>query len=84
MMPQFMQIRARIAFLQLKIRRLIVEGGREDKGRKSNCNNEGNTMINSRKEVDFPLKQEGLSSSVHEKAKASSSFQWLKLKDNGF
>ena len=75
------QIRARTAYLQFKIRRLIVEGGREDRGRKSNCNNEGNTMINSRKEADFPLKQEGLSSSDHEKAKASSSSQWLKLKD---
>ncbi|KAG4911723.1 hypothetical protein AAZX31_19G028400 [Glycine max] len=41
-------------------------------------------MINSTKETDFPLKQEGLSSSDHEKAKApssSSSSQWLKLKD---
>ncbi|KAL2335435.1 hypothetical protein Fmac_016648 [Flemingia macrophylla] len=41
-------------------------------------------MINSTKEADFPLKQEGLSSSDHhEKAKAasSSSSQWLKLKD---
>jgi len=45
--------------------------------------NEGNTMINSTKEADFPLKQEGVSSSDHEKAKASSSSssQWLKLKD---
>ncbi|KAG4976035.1 hypothetical protein JHK86_035509 [Glycine max] len=42
-------------------------------------------MINSTKEADFPLKQEGLSSGDHEKAKApstsSSSSQWLKLKD---
>ncbi|XP_052723634.1 transcription factor TCP5 isoform X2 [Vigna angularis] len=40
-------------------------------------------MINSIKEADFPLKQEGVSSSDHEKAKASSSSssQWLKLKD---
>ncbi|KAK7381243.1 hypothetical protein VNO78_33780 [Psophocarpus tetragonolobus] len=41
-------------------------------------------MINSTKEADFPLKQEGLSSSDHEKAKGSSSTsssQWLKLKD---
>ena len=39
-------------------------------------------MINSPKESDFPLKQEGLSSD-HEKAKASSSSssQWLRLKD---
>lgn len=45
--------------------------------------NERNTMINSTKEADFPLKQEGVSSSDHEKAKASSSSssQWLKLKD---
>jgi len=62
---------------------LIVEGGREDRRRKTNYKNERNTMINSTKEADFPLKQEGLSSSDHEKAKASSSSssQWLKLKD---
>ncbi|CAJ1947128.1 unnamed protein product [Sphenostylis stenocarpa] len=57
--------------------------GREDRGRKTNYNYERKTMINSTKEADFPLKQEGLSSSDHEKAKASSSSssQWLKLKD---
>ena len=64
------------------IKSFIVEGGREFPWRKTNNNNERNTtMINSTKETDFPLKQEGLSSSDHEKAKApssSSSSQWLK------
>ncbi|KAK7266576.1 hypothetical protein RIF29_19225 [Crotalaria pallida] len=46
-------------------------------------NNDSNKMTNTPKEADFPLKQEGLISIDHEKAKASSasSAQWLRLKD---
>lgn len=71
--------------LEFKISSFIIEGRRKVQGRKTNNNNERTTMINSTKEAEFPLKQEGLSSSDHEKkAKASSSSssqQWLKLKD---
>ncbi|XP_019452972.1 PREDICTED: transcription factor TCP13-like isoform X2 [Lupinus angustifolius] len=44
--------------------------------------NDTNNMTNTPKEADFALKEEGLITSDHEKAKASASSQWLRLKDS--
>ena len=53
----------------------------KDKSLHLAANNERHKMINSPKESDFPLKQEGHSGDEKAKASSSISAQWLRLKD---